>query len=394
MKTNFLSLMYAVVVLGFFSGCKKKEEVPNPSDLPCTINSDMVLTNHNPNGVDYVVGCEVEVSGALLTIEPGVSILFKNNTSLQIADNAAISINGTESEPVTMHGAEPGMSWKGMLILSNDTRNRINHLDIRNTGSSVFFSDVFGGFIYDAKIAIGVSGKADITNTQVNTCGGIGIMYGSQASVTQFYNNKVSGCVLYPVMMYAGNLTPGLSFMNSEFKQNGENCIALYALSSNTEVNNPVTVNEAPVPYLAYTSIDFHQNVTFMQGVEMRVSEEQSLRSLGNTTQWSINGTAAKPVNIKGKNESLAGYWNGILVGGASTGMFTYLNVSGGGKDFTGFNVPFKANINVTDTYESSLTVTNCTSSLNTSGCDVGVRTGNGNTTFVNNSPGLSACVD
>jgi hypothetical protein len=393
MKTtvnNLFRLMAASAIV-FTTSCGPDAV---PEDLPCLVTGNLTLTDHNPDGVDYVIDCEMEISQGLLTIEQGVTIEFKNGASLWVQENAAIAVNGTEEAPVLMSGTQSGASWKGIYISSNDSRNKIAHLDLRNTGSDNYFSDVFGGFIYDAKVGIAVKGKTDITHTHISNCGGVGIIYGSGATVTQFDSNRITGCAIYPVMMYAGNLSSNISFANSEFLDNGENYIALYSLSSNNEVDNAVTMNEAPIPYLAYHTLAFMKNVSFEAGVEMRVSQGKTLSSYGENTLWSINGTADNPVNIKGKNESVAGFWNGMLVGGESTGVFTYLSVSGGGYDFTGINVPFKANINVTDTYESHLTLNQCSSALNSSTCDVGVRIGNGNTTFANNSVGLIVCQD
>ncbi len=377
------------VIICLAGACADPDE-----DLPCNIDSDTKLTDRNPDGVDYVVRCETEVKGALLSIDPGVSIVFESGTSLMIHEDAALAVNGTASEPITMRGEEAGASWKGILLRSDDNRNKIDHLDLRNTGSADFLSDVFGGSTWDFKIALGITGKASVTNTHISACGGVGVVYGVNSAVTQFSGNKIEDCGSFPVVLYAGDLTDELSFSNSEFLNNTENYIALYGKTSNTTVENAVKIAAAPVPYLAITSLIFRENTDFEAGVELRVAEGNGLVSEGTTTVWNINGTESAPVNIKGRDEAAADYWKGLLVAGGSTGVFSYLNVSGGGYDYTGFNVPHKANINVTDTVESHLTLNHCTSALNTSGCDVGVRTGNGDTTFMNNSAGLSVCTD
>ncbi len=376
-----------------YSSCDKKDDghIP-PVDnskaiaLDCLIEKDRVLTDHNPNGADYIVDCDVEVRNAMLTVQEGVTIQFKENTSLQINKDAAVVINGTSAKQVIMKGEHSGACWWGMLIKSEDSRNKINYLTISNTGYGEFFHDVFAGFIYDAKMAIGVEGSASITNTTVDDCAGIGIIYGSGANITGFSNNKISKCTLYPLMISGAMLSNSLNLSNSTYENNGSNYIALYSHTSNNVVAKEVVFHETPIPYYAFNSIEFRKDVTMDAGVELLMEEGGYLLTMEGTTNWYINGTASKPVVIKGKVAG-AGYWNGIGLGGNSQGTFNYLNISGGGHDYVGYNVPFKANINVGDTDPASLTINNCTSSDNSDNCDVGLH--DRGALLINNSPAI-----
>ena len=246
---------------------------------------------------------------------------------------------------------------------------------------------MFAGFIYDAKIAIGVEGSAAITNTKVDDCGGVGIIYGSNASISAFSNNTISNCKRYPLMINGSMLTNSLDLRSSVYNNNTENYIALYSHTSNNVVDNVTVLHETPIPYLAFNSLEFRKNITMDAGVEIQMEEDRFLFTTGETTTWTINGTATKPVVIKGKLPA-AGYWRGVLLGAKSQGTFNYLNISGGGNDFIGINQPFKANMNVGDTDPASLTLNNCTSSLNSDNCDVGVR--NRGAALLNNSPAIT----
>lgn len=393
MNSKLLSILALGSLMISFTSCDKKDDDYVPADnskaimLDCVIDKNMTLTDHNPNGIDYIVDCYAEVTNALLTVEPGVTIQFKEDASLQINDDAAIAIKGTAAKPVVMNGAKTGSCWWGMLIKSTDNRNKIDYLKISNTGYGEFFHDVFAGFIYDAKMAIGVEGSASITNTTVEDCGGIGVIYGSGANITGFANNTIAGCTLYPLMINASMLTNARDLSSSVYKNNGANYIALYSYTSNNVVENEVVFHPTPVPYLAYNSLEFRKIVVMDAGVEILMEEDRFLLTTGENTMWHIKGTAAKPVVIKGKLPG-AGYWRGVLLGANSKGTFDYLNISGGGNDFIGFNVPFRANINVGDTDPATLTINNCTSSDNAHNCDVGVH--DRGALLVNNSPAIT----
>ncbi len=394
-----LLLPSLILGAGFaLTGCDKKDDPYTPADtskalpLECLIQKDMLLTDHNPNGIDYIVSCDVEVKKAILTVGPGVTIQFKENTSLKIHEDAAIAVNGTASKQVIMKGERSGACWRGLLIKSKDSRNNIHHLTISNTGYDDFFHDVFAGFVYDAKIAIGVEGSASITNTIVEDCGGIGIIYGSNASITGFSSNTISHCALYPLMINGSMLTNDRDLSSSVYKDNSANYIALYSYTSNSIVDNAVFFHETPIPYLVYNSLEFQKNVTMDAGVEIKMEEDRFLFTTRAATTWNINGTASKPVVISGKVDA-PGYWRGILLGDNSKGTFSYLNISGGGRDYVGFNQPFKANINVGDTEPAYLTINNCTSSDNSNNCDVGVH--DRGALLVNNSPAITnVCKD
>lgn len=393
MKNKLCSLLALCGFTVVFNSCDKKDDGYKPPIdhskaivLSCLIENDMVLTDHNLYGVDYIVDCDVEVRQALLTITEGVTIQFKENTSLKVNKDAAIAVNGTAAKQVVMKGEHTGACWWGLLIQSKDSRNKINHLTISNTGYGELFHDVFAGYIYDAKIAIGVEGMASITNTTVDDCKGIGIIYGSEATITGFSNNKISNCTLYPLMISGEMLSNTLNLSSSTYLNNGSNYIALYSHNSTNVVNKEVTFQETPVPYFVFNSIEFRKNVTMEGGVELLMEEESYLLTTGSTTNFRINGTASKPVVIRGKMAG-AGYWKGICLGGNSQGTFNYLNISGGGNDFVSFNVPFKANINVGDIDPASLTINNCSSSDNADNCDVGVH--NHGALLINNSPAI-----
>jgi hypothetical protein len=71
----------------------------------------------------------VKVTGeALLTIEPGTTIQFAENTSFLVLDGGRLSAEGTSDEPITLTGQEEVPSyWKGLQF--NGTKSNDNKLD-------------------------------------------------------------------------------------------------------------------------------------------------------------------------------------------------------------------------------------------------------------------------
>src|SRR5262249_15620702 len=91
--------------------------------------------------VPYRAAVELELH-ALLTLSPGAQIEVADNTGLFAAQTGALAAPGTEDAWVTLRGALPdSRNWLGVLITTNDDRNRLHFVDIDSAGSAAWCCD-------------------------------------------------------------------------------------------------------------------------------------------------------------------------------------------------------------------------------------------------------------
>lgn len=384
-RLKFYSAILAVGVT--LTSCDKKENIQpttgGPEELPCAIASGKKLTNHNTtgSGVDYIVSCEVEVTGGTLEIDPNVTIEFKRDAALNIREQATIRAIGSIEKPIVMRGQGSGNTWKGISIWSEQNTSKLAACNITGAGSGVNFSNVIAGFTQDIKSAIAVWGRVDISSVTINGSDGVGIAADYNAALA-FSGLTIQNCKDQPIYTYAGLLSSNYNYNNSSFTGNGSQFIALYSLSSNEVVEGTVSISKAPLPYLATTGMSFEGDATIAAGVEIRFANN-TMMGVNSTGSLVINGTASQPVIIRGATPT-AGFWKGLLVNSNTPkNVFNYLNIYDGGSERVGL-MPDKTNIAVGDVAKAMLTLNNCTSTNYSGSCQVSVSTVDGD--LINNS--------
>lgn len=391
---KFYSL--TAMLLATMASCDKKESTPTPTtgmpeELPCAIPSGMKLTNHNTtgSGIDYIVSCEVEITGGVLDIDPDVTIEFKPKSALYVRENATINASGSTDKPITMRGQGSGVTWYGITIWSDKNTSKLANVSISGAGVGVTFSNVLAGFTKDVKAAVSIWGRADINGLKIVGSDGVGIAADDDAKISLTGLN-ISSCKDQPVLIYAGIVGSNFMVDNSVFTGNGSQYIGLYSMSSNAEVDGSVNIPKAPIPYLATTDLNFNGQTDIAAGVTIHF-ENDGLMGVNSTGFMRINGTSAQPVVIRGKTQT-RGFWKGIMVNSNDPkNVFNYLNVADGGSSRLGL-MPEKANIAVADARKAMLTINNCTSENVDGGCQITVSGTDG--TLVNNSPQITQICD
>lgn len=102
MKNQNLFMLIGIILLGLFSSCKKDDAQPDPT--PPTPASNVVLVEYNINKATtwhadsiYVIPHSLQID-AILTIQPGCIVKFKDQAGLLILDNGKISAIGTQEK--------------------------------------------------------------------------------------------------------------------------------------------------------------------------------------------------------------------------------------------------------------------------------------------------------
>lgn len=380
-----MSLLSLFFVLSFFVSCQEEEVPAQTQDknvLPCLISSDLVLSNHNPDGIDYYVECITEVNAGALRIEPGVEIAFRSGSGLRITNSGSIIAVGLDTLPILMHGIGSAPSWVGLSIESNNANNELAWCSIKHAGQGLQFNTQVAGYLYDAAAAVAVYGKLKMTHCAVSNSGGHGIAFTSESQTSKFSHNAFTNNEGYPVLCYGG-VVGGMMLDSCVFTSNKFQQIALFGKSSNAVVEENVNFSANSIPYLSISDLFFTADATFEAGLTLLVGKEMGLGVTDNG-QLQILGTTNQHVVIKGENAT-AGYWKGLLVNSPSDNEFNFLDISDGGN--TAYYVAEKTNIAIGSAAPAKLTLNACTSSNYDGSCAVAYSLTDG--TFVNNSPAI-----
>ena len=178
------------------SACRRDEE---DSVIPCNQITSPTTWADRGEGIDYLLDCDLVVS-AKLTIAPGVVIQCKNNASITIENNGALSAVGSATAPIVFQG-ESSLAgvWQGLYIKSNSPENELRHCTISNAGSGSF-----DGADVKAAIRLRQSSLVKILNCTINKSARDGIYIegfdsDSQNPISVYQTNTISECARYPL---------------------------------------------------------------------------------------------------------------------------------------------------------------------------------------------------
>jgi len=275
----------------------------NEKDFAFLINKDL----KNPStfrklNIPYLTDAQVYDITEKLSVEAGAEIVFAENGGLGIYDNGALTIAGTESQPVIFRGQQSVAGyWRGIHIETNSLSNDINYLQLSHAGSNyVYCCNGIGSiFLKD--------GRASIKNTTISVGAGYGIHTKVGFSFSEFQNNRITTHAqeaLYLSMEQAGQLDG----MGSDFSGNSKDYVRIYS----AQVKAATHLAKSSVPYSIETGkiIDVVEALTLDPGVDL-VFETQA--GLGIYDAGSLNavGTSSEKVIFRGKSEQ-KGFWRGI----------------------------------------------------------------------------------
>jgi hypothetical protein len=159
---------------------KKYVEIENPT----TIGSDLTMKE-----LDVAYLCEtVYVDHAILTIQPGVKLIFQYDGIFRADEASRIDATGTAAKPIifTTLNNYPGQ-WKGIEINST-MNNNFAYVTIENGGES----DSQNLYFWNA--------KANLSNVTIKNSSNWGVNYNSGSTITHSavtFENNTNGNVYY-----------------------------------------------------------------------------------------------------------------------------------------------------------------------------------------------------
>jgi len=276
--------------------------------------------------VDYIIDGRFYVEGnALLTIQPGVTIMFTNTVSgITVEENAGLRMVGTADKPITLTGPanNPNVgSWDNVVVNSNRNDNQFEYVNFVNGGS------------YEEVVL--VFGKLSMKHCTVNGATNYGVFVALDGNITAFENNTVKNTkcpLLISNHLIVNNLGNG-----NTYTSNTNNMVEVDDFWLD-EDNANVTYNNQGVPYYLKSGVHVDGTATLKvnAGVEFALAYEQNI-TVNTNALIQVNGTSAQPVIFRGlENES--GYWNGIEVSSTrqtnGSNNLTNCNIKNAGMGF------------------------------------------------------------
>lgn len=304
----------------------------------------------------YLVVDDVYVDdGFTLTVEPGVTVRFMQDTGIEIDDEGALSAVGTGSEPVMFTGEETVRGyWKGLYFNnSNSIGNRIAHAVVEYAGGWDY-SDGFQAalFLDDSGYDVSVA----VESTTVRQSEGHGIHLSANAQLPTFASNTITENTLGPVFAEA----TAVEYLDATSSYTGNDVDLVEVRPTYVSLSTDAAWQDLDADYLMLDVLWIEESghLTIEEGTTLLFAQNAGIDIDGALT---AQGTASAPITFTGETQT-PGFWNGLyfyntnLVGN----VLDHVEVSyGGGYEFS---YATYANIALGSSgYDVEVTITNST---------------------------------
>lgn len=342
------------------SACRRDEE---DSVISCTEISSPTTWADRGEGIDYLLDCDLVVS-AKLTIAPGVVIQCKNNASITIENNGALSAVGSAAAPIVFQG-ESSLAgvWQGLYIKSNSPENELRYCTISHAGSGSF-----DGSDVKAAIRLRQSSLVKILNSTISKSARDGIYIegfdsDSQNPISVYQSNSISECARYPLNILGATVST-LDGTSSTYISNANQYINIRGgrlFGDHTWKKTAISYRVEQIVSAGYYSDN--GNLTLSPGVIIHFAGDAGLCTGDYSTgSWMrIVGSTDERITLTGEAQ-LPGAWKGIAFQSEMPqNAIQFADISfGGSSSFTG-NGNQKANIRAGSWSAGSFTISDAT---------------------------------
>ncbi len=314
-------------------------------------------------GSPYIVKCGIVVkAGAMLTIDPGVEVLFNGAYFIRVEDGGGLIAEGTEADMITFtsnQAAPAGGDWGGIEYQAGSL-GRLIYCNIEYAG--------YGGL---GGIHVANNGTI-IDHCKISHCyGGLGGISAYYADNLQISNNTISSnyastwnggiSCSYSTVSITGNIITG---NNAALSSGGIGCgHATVSISNNTISGNSAAVHGGGIVG-SYSAITISNNTINSNTAKEHGGGIYTDHGTVNITNNTINGNSAA---------TKAG---GGIITFYSTVNITNNTVSGNSAAYGGGGIRH---------WYGTATITNNTVNSNSAAYGGGVCTGYGTATISNN---------
>lgn len=256
--------------------------------------------------VDYIIDGMLTITGnALLTIEPGVTIMFSGvDGGIEVGENAGLSMIGTAEKPIILEGPvnNPNNgSWNRVLIHSKRSDNQFEHVHFLRGGSG---TEKWNG-------VVNVRGKLSMKHCLIDGSLNSGVSTEYDGYMNAFDDNVITHCAMYPwITENLYTMCSDISYNNS-FTDNHDNRVYVDPSGFDLE-DDDHTLRALPIPYYLKEGLSIYGNKTFTveAGTIFEFPFNTSFK-VESDCNFIAQGTADKPIIFRA--DDIATPWKGIL---------------------------------------------------------------------------------
>lgn len=333
-------------------------DCPDPREISRFGESEQTWENWvaPPQCVDYVVPNGRNISGHLLTIEPGVRAAFGPEAVLLIGSTAGIKAVGTAEEPIVLTGIEPERGHWGALRLdaTRHTENRIEHVTIEYGGTANL-----SGSITQGNLLLTGDAETTLRNVTVRESSSFGLSMDHSAALRNHGENTFTRNAAGPAHVNASQA----HFLDATSSADG-NDVDFVSVDAD-DIETAVTWVPMGDGYLieqessryAFNVRGADAFLTLEPGVRIVFQEDMGM-TVAAGAGIAARGTQADPVVLTAEQPT-RGFWRGFRVLSANAqNQFDHVIVEyGGGDTSSGSLQPG----NVFLDQDAAITITNST---------------------------------
>ncbi len=261
--------------------------------------------------VPWRIDGELQVNNYELIVDPGANFEFTEASRLRFENGAVMTIDGTESDPITFTGTDDQRGWwDGIYLETQSLLNTMSHTVIE-----------YGANNLDGNLEVGTdfgeAGNIELNNCTFRHGDGYGLKAGSDTSFpnsgSNVYTNNVSGA--------ADMRAENIHYLSADSDFTGNDTDIVLVRDSNlgsgdlASGQDTATWDAINVPY-EFTSNTDHTisdvELVIEPGATLQFREQSKLE-FDTGSIITIEGTSDNPITITG-TEQIKGWWDGIYI--------------------------------------------------------------------------------
>ena len=324
---NYLFLFLAISLFTVIS-CDKEDdeekEDPNAETITLDSSIDAPTTLENifisPDKIDYIIDSRLTVNAAL-TIMPGVRIQMGSAGRIDVNPSGSVNATGTQQNRIFIEGEQASKGfWEYFRFRSNNPSNALHYCTVSHGGGN-------GSTLYNSMIILDDNAQLAMSNNNISSSNSNGVMVRrAENRLTEFSNNTISNCSLYPVTILANQLD-AMESTNVFTEGNGFNFIQIV----DSTIPVALTIPRSAGPYLFSGNMTINGAVTVDAGTEIAMGPKSRI-NVGNSGSLRLNGELGNRIKIYGQ-ENANGYWDYLRYQGSNSpnNIILYTDISYGG---------------------------------------------------------------
>jgi hypothetical protein len=288
----------------------RSPDCSSAEQLSGTISQDRTIGTN----CDYIkVTGSVEIeSGATLTVEPGTTVEFAQDTNLYVNGSGAINAVGSCNEPIVFTGEQTTAGyWQGIGLKGSDKmQSKLHYVLVEAAGSTDFYNANDA-----ANLAVMNGARISVKNSVIRKSAGYGAFLDKSVTIDTFDGNMLTGNssgAAYVWTTSAHTLSDSGTYSGND---NDFVKVAGNVIGSGSEV----TWDALDVPYRVFSgnTVETEGHLTIAPGTTVEFNQDASVYvNDGGPGALTAEGTSGNQITFTGTQDT-KGYWQGIGIKGS-----------------------------------------------------------------------------